>query len=98
MRLARERAGAAVSDLERPTVTSGLEVTADEDESEFSFSRVAAVGCSLCELNDAELRQAHIVFADVEDLIRHRVGFTLFRKHRLRSRRRKGGLGLDLYG
>ena len=67
--LAREGALASVGDLERPAVARRLEVAADEDERDFHVARAVLVGRARRELDDAELRQLHLVLAHVEDLV-----------------------------
>ena len=69
MGLAREGALASVGDLERPAVARRLEVAADEDERDFHVARAVLVGRARRELDDAELRQLHLVLAHVEDLV-----------------------------
>ena len=67
--LAGEGAGAAVADLEGPAVARGGEVAAEEDERELGVAGVAVVGSALGELQEAEARELHAEFADVEDLV-----------------------------
>ena len=69
VRLAGEGVGAAVGDLERPAVALRGEVAADEDERDLRLAGVAVVGRALGELQEAEARELHAEFADVEDLV-----------------------------
>ena len=67
--LAREGILASIGHLERPAVALRGEVAAHEDERDLHLAGLARVGRTVRELDQAEFRQFHVVFADIKDFV-----------------------------